>query len=102
MSIQVYHSASSSETEIRFTISDYVHDGVVSVVGSFNDWTPGVDVFTLRPDGTRMALVSVADVSEIRFRYLGSGAMWFDDADADEIDDQGCLLRFQPAARPPD
>ena len=60
-----------------------------------------MDVFTLRPDGTRMAIVTVSDVSEIRFRYLGSGAVWFDDADADEIDDQGCLLRLPPAPRPP-
>ena len=97
MSIRVFGSATSPQSEIQFTISDYVHDGVVSVVGNFNDWTPGMDVFVLHREGTRVALVTVSGLSEVRFRYLGSEGVWFDDADADEIDDQGCLLRLPPS-----
>jgi hypothetical protein len=48
MSIQVHRSATPGETEIRFVISDHLHEGAVSVVGTFNDWTPGIDVFTPR------------------------------------------------------
>jgi hypothetical protein len=98
MSIQVHRSATPGETEIRFVISDHLHEGAVSVVGTFNDWTPGIDVFTPRPDGTREAVVTVAGTADVRFRYLGSGGTWFDDADADGIDDNGCLLHLPHAS----
>jgi len=92
VAIQIRRSASSSTAEVVFTIPDQHHFGVVSVVGTFNDWKPGVDVFVLRPDGTRVAEV-VVDDDEIHFRYLGSGGVWFDDPDAEQ-DERGCVIRL--------
>ena len=31
-----------TSTKIQFVLPDDVHDGAVSAVGTFNDWTPGV------------------------------------------------------------
>jgi hypothetical protein len=86
--------SSAGETLIQFTIADHVHEGVVSIVGSFNNWTPGVDVFVLRSNGTRVADVTVAGCEDIHFRYLGSGGVWFDDPDADEIDEIGSVIHL--------
>jgi hypothetical protein len=67
---------------ITFNLADDDHRGELSVVGSFNDWTPGVDVFAARGDGTQTATIRVAKDSEVYFRYLGSGDHWFDDPSA--------------------
>jgi hypothetical protein len=92
MSIQLYRSPKLGETQIRFTIDDHAAEGVVSVVGSFNGWTPGINVFVLRADGTRVADVTVRTEEDVHFRYLGSGGFWFDDPDADEINEGGSVL----------
>jgi hypothetical protein len=87
--------ASTGETLIQFTIADHVHEGVVSIVGSFNDWTPGIDVFVLRANGTRVADVTVTGTDDVVFRYLGSGGVWLDDPDADEIDERGSVIHLR-------
>jgi hypothetical protein len=97
MSIQLYRSQAMGETQIRFTIDDHVHEGVVSVVGSFNNWTPGVNVFVLRANGTRVADVTVQSDEDVHFRYLGSGGVWFDEPDADEITEAGSVLHLKLA-----
>jgi hypothetical protein len=94
MAVQIYRSTSTGQVQIRFTIDDRVAEGVVSVVGSFNDWTPGVTVFTLMPNGTRSADVTVDGHDDVYFRYLGSGGLWFDDPDADEVTDAGAVLHL--------
>nr|WP_191298617.1 isoamylase [Lentzea cavernae] len=66
--------------------------GPVSVVGDFNDWTPGATALRTRSNGSRTAAVVVARGTTLRFRYLGSDGHWFDDEDAVVRDDQGCLI----------
>lgn len=68
-------------------------DGPVSVVGTFNDWTPGAHPLRRRSNGTASASVVVPAGSTVRFRYLGTHGRWFDDADADEITPEGSLVR---------
>jgi len=70
-----------------------VHDGAVSAVGSFNDWVPGVHRLVRRSNGTRSVSIDVPRGEEVRFRYLGSGGVWFDDPDAHEITPEGSLVR---------
>jgi hypothetical protein len=79
-------------TRIQFILPDDVHDGPVSVVGTFNDWTPGVHKLVRRSNGTRSVSVEVPAGEEIRFRYLGSGGVWFDDDDAHLLEGQGALV----------
>ncbi|ALG10108.1 hypothetical protein [Kibdelosporangium phytohabitans] len=59
-----------------------VHDGPVSVVGCFNDWTPGSHVLGKRSNGTRSVSWTAPAGAETRFRYLGHGGRWFSDPDA--------------------
>jgi hypothetical protein len=91
--VHVYRS-SGPYTQIQFTIDDHSGEGIVSVVGSFNDWAPGINVFVLQSNGTRVADVSVPSGEDVYFRYLGSGGVWFDEPDADEVASGGSVIRL--------
>lgn len=80
-----------SKTRVTFSLPAD-DPGVVSVVGSFNDWTPGRHELVARRDGTRSVSVTLPP-GEHRFRYLGTGGRWFDDHGADRVDPAGCTLR---------
>jgi hypothetical protein len=77
-------------TTVTFTLDDTV-PGPVSVVGDFNDWTPGSHVLRKRSNGTRSVAVTLP-AGEVRFRYLADGGVWFDDPQADAHDSAGSLL----------
>jgi hypothetical protein len=83
----------STDVRLTFVIPLDAHDGPVSVVGDFNGWTPGAHALVKRSNGTRSAVVSLPAGTEARFRYLGDGGRWFDDPDADWLDDEGGLVR---------
>ncbi|WP_396126638.1 isoamylase [Amycolatopsis sp. FBCC-B4732] len=55
--------------------------GRVSVVGSFNGWTPGRHHLQPHTTGRRTATVEVAPDAAVQFRYLGENGYWFDDPD---------------------
>jgi hypothetical protein len=79
--------------KIQFVLPDDIHDGSVSAVGSFNDWKPGVHRLVRRSNGTRSVTVEVPRGTEVSFRYLGNGGVWFDDPDAELITHEGALIR---------
>jgi len=79
--------------KIQFVLPDDIHDGPVSAVGSFNDWKPGVHRLVRRSNGTRSVTVEVPRGTEVSFRYLGNGGVWFDDPDAEVITHEGALIR---------
>ena len=83
-----------TKTRVTFTLpaAETPRDGVVSVVGSFNDWTPGRHELVPRRDGSRSVSVTLP-AGEHRFRYLATGGLWFDDSAADRVDGTGSLLR---------
>ncbi len=93
MSIRVQKDPSTAETKVQFVLPDDVHDGPVSAVGSFNGWRPGAHRLIRRSNGTRSVTVKVPAGQEVRFRYLGSGGVWFDDPDAHEVGAEGGLIR---------
>ena len=80
--------------KVRFTIDPVDPEGPVSVVGSFNDWRPGVHRLVRRSNGTRSVSVAVPRGQDVRFRYLGNGGVWFDDPDAHEITWEGSVFRI--------
>lgn len=82
----------SSARRLTFAIPAEATTGVVSVVGDFNDWTPGAHVLRRRSNGTLSAAVTVRPGSTLRFRYLGENGHWFDEPDADYIDPQGSVV----------
>jgi hypothetical protein len=97
MSINRRIDDATGSTIVIFSLSKDAHEGPVSVVGSFNDWTPGHHHLEPQDGGTIAAEVIVPDDSELHFRYLGSGGVWFDDEDADEITATGSVLYLRPS-----
>ncbi len=81
-----------TSTKIQFVLPDDVHDGAVSAVGTFNDWTPGAHKLVRRRNGTRSVTVAVPKGQNIQFRYLGEGGVWFDDEDAHLITPEGSRI----------
>ena len=84
----------SGAVRVTFALPLEASTGPVSVVGDFNDWTPGTHALVKRANGTRSASVTLKPGTVARFRYLGEGGHWFDDTDADRIDEHGGLLQL--------
>ena len=82
MAIQVTTNPKTKTAKIQFILPDDVHDGPVSAVGDFNEWRPGVHRLVRRSNGTRSVSITDPAGQPLRFRYLGSGGVWFDDPDA--------------------
>jgi len=82
MAIRILTGPDAAKAKVQLVLPDTIHDGPVSAVGTFNDWTPGQHRLIRRSNGTRSVTVTVASGQELRFRYLGSGGRWFDDPDA--------------------
>jgi 1,4-alpha-glucan branching enzyme len=76
---------------VTFSLPAGAPPGRVSVVGSFNDWTPGRHHLTTRSNGRRSASVDVAPGTVIQFRYLGENGLWFDDPDLPDRADGNCV-----------
>ncbi len=66
--------------------------GTVSVVGTFNNWTPGLDELTDAGDGTRTVTLGLPYNERFVFRYLGPNGEWLDDPDADGITVEGSIV----------
>jgi 1,4-alpha-glucan branching enzyme len=73
----------SGKVHLTFVLPADQPRGRVSVVGDFNDWTPGVHALVKRSNGTRSVKVAVPPGASYEFRYLGEGGMWFDDPEVD-------------------
>lgn len=63
----------------------------VSVVGNFNDWTPGQLTLVADGDVARASVVVANDYTAV-FRYLGEGDHWFDEPEADHVDAGGSVV----------
>jgi 1,4-alpha-glucan branching enzyme len=85
--------AKTGEVKVTFSLPQSEPAGSVSVVGDFNDWTPGKHVLARRANGTRSVSVTLQAGSQAHFRYLGEHGHWFDDGDADAIDADGSSIR---------
>lgn len=96
MAIEVSRDIASGQLHVLFIITDdrdgNTDDTTVSVVGSFNDWRPGANAFTRQEDGSLTTSVKLNSDDDIHFRYLRTGGIWFDDADADEITAFGSVI----------
>lgn len=93
MAVRIKTNAGKAQTTVQFVLPDDVHDGPVSVVGTFNSWRPGAHRLVRRSNGTRSVSISLPAGDEVHFRYLGSGGVWFDDPDVHELRADGGVLR---------
>ena len=82
----------STDVRVTFTLPMDEPAGPVSVVGDFNDWTPGTTPLVKRANGTRSASVTLPSGTSVRFRYLGENGRWFDDHEADAVDEHGGVV----------
>jgi hypothetical protein len=89
----IHRSTDADGCTVTFVLTDEDSVSPVSVVGSFNDWTPGAHRFEANWDGSRSVTVVVSTETDVYFRYLGPDGFWFDDPDADEINAEGSVLR---------
>ena len=80
---------------VTFSLPETEDPSTVSVVGSFNDWTPGAHRFT-EDQGEWSVIIEVPYGHEVHFRYLGEGGRWFDDPDAEPADDGGRIAAVVP------
>jgi len=92
MSIQLDTQPETGRIVLHFVLPAAEHPDPVSVVGNFNDWTPGTDLLIDHGDGTIGVNVPVDPGSVIHFRYLGSNGRWFDDPDAENVTAEGAVL----------
>lgn len=81
------------KTRVTFALPADQPPGAVSVVGTFNDWTPGRHELQARRNGTRSVSVTLPPGTH-RFRYLASGGVWLDDHSADQVDEQASVIRL--------
>jgi 1,4-alpha-glucan branching enzyme len=87
-------AAADAAVKVTFVLPADTPAGPVSVVGDFNDWTPGAHSLVKRANGTRSVAITLPASTVARFRYLADDGEWFDDPDADEVDSQGSTLRL--------
>lgn len=80
------------QTHLTFILPTETPAGRVSVVGDFNDWTPGTHTLVKRSNGTRSVKVAVAPGATYAFRYLAEGGVWFDDPEQDARDLGNCVV----------
>ena len=82
-----------NKTRVTFCLPADDPSGTVSVVGTFNGWTPGEHELKLRRDGTRTVSVPLPP-GHHAFRYLATDGVWLDDEHADGVGPQGSELRL--------
>lgn len=73
----------SNEIKMSFVLDLEDSRLPASVVGDFNGWSPGVDPFVRRHNGTASAVVSLPRGQTFRFRYRSDDGTWFNDDAAD-------------------
>jgi 1,4-alpha-glucan branching enzyme len=81
------------KTRVTFCLPADRPEGIVSVVGDFNDWRPGRHELVRRRNGMRTVSVILPRGTH-RFRYLATGGVWFDDETADHIDHEGSVIHL--------
>lgn len=102
MAISILVDSETRQTSVRFSVGDEAPTSEISVVGSFNDWSTGVDTLQAQDDGTRAVTVVVPSGQDVHFRYLAENGIWFDDPDSDEVTEQGSIVRLEAASSAPD
>jgi 1,4-alpha-glucan branching enzyme len=61
----------------------------VSILGSFNSWSPSLHQMKKLKDGTFKTTLDLDIESEHQFRYLVDGKIWLNDEEADKFINSG-------------
>lgn len=85
--IKKVNKRDSDQVKVTFVLpEDHPHGDEVSVVGDFNDWTPGEHTFVRRSNQTYSTNVMLEEDSRYGFRYYSEETGWINDEDADDFE----------------
>lgn len=76
----------SDNVKVTFVLPDDHPHGDVSVVGDFNDWTPGEHRFVRRSNHTYSVGVMLKEDQRYAFRYYSEENGWVNEEDADDYE----------------
>ena len=77
----------SDRVKVTFVLpEDHPYNGDISVVGDFNDWTPGEHRFVRRSNQTYSTSVKLPEDHRFAFRYYSDEDGWIDEDDADDFE----------------
>ena len=77
----------SDRVKVTFVLpEDHPYNGDISVVGDFNDWTPGEHRFVRRSNRTYSTNVKLPEDHRFAFRYYSDEDGWIDEDDADDFE----------------
>jgi len=83
--LKIARDTTTGGRKLTFSLPADHAGGAISVVGNFNDWTPGVHVLAKRGATRSASVVLPADFIAV-FRYLGEDGYWFDEPEASFVD----------------
>lgn len=81
---------SSDCVKVTFVLpEDHPYGETVSVVGDFNDWTPGEHSFVRRSNQTYSTNVLLPENERHAFRYYSEKEGWINEDEADDCEPSG-------------
>ena len=84
--IKKVNKRNSDQVKVTFVLpEDHPFGEEVSVVGDFNDWTPGEHAFVRRSNQTYSTNVFLEEGGRYAFRYYSEESGWINDEDADDF-----------------
>ena len=88
--IKKVNKRNSDAVEVTFVLPDDHDLGEdVSVVGDFNDWTPGEHMFVRRSNHTYSTKVRLPEDCQYAFRYYSKSTGWANEPEADATEPSG-------------
>jgi len=85
--IKKVNKRDSDQVKVTFVLpEDHPHGDDMSVVGDFNDWTPGEHTFVRRSNQTYSTNVMLKEGDRYAFRYYSEESGWVNDEDADDFE----------------
>ncbi len=85
--IKKVNKRSSDQVKVTFVLpEDHPYQGEVSVVGDFNDWTPGEHRFVRRSNQTYSINVMLQEGERYAFRYYSDEEGWINEDEADDYE----------------
>jgi len=85
--IKKVNKRDSDRVKVTFVLpGDHPFGDDVSVVGDFNDWTPGEHTFVRRSNQTYSTNVMLEEGGRYAFRYHSEEAGWINEEEADDYE----------------
>lgn len=85
--IKKVNKRDSDKVKVTFVLpEDHPFGDEFSVVGDFNDWTPGAHKFVRRSNQTFSTNVKLEEGNRYAFRYYSDEHGWMNDDEADDFE----------------